>query len=70
MRIHQALLGAFAQMLPDKIYACTGGCEYRVSQSGYDHSHSPAKAWVQPEFFIETAVGGFPDRAGSVTKDS
>jgi N-methylhydantoinase B len=64
VRIHQVLLGAFAQMLPDKIYACTGGCEYGVSMSGYDTTQTPAKPWIHLDFLVETAVGGFAARDG------
>jgi N-methylhydantoinase B len=64
IRIHQALLGAFAQMLPDEIYACTGGNEYGASLSGYDHSRVPPMGWVQLEFMVESAIGGFAYRDG------
>jgi N-methylhydantoinase B len=64
IRIHQTLLGAFAQMLPDQIYACSGGCEFGLSLSGYDRTQTPAKAWIQLEFLVESAVGGFAFRDG------
>jgi N-methylhydantoinase B len=51
-------------MLPDKVYACTGGCEYGVSMSGYDRTRSPARPWIQLEFLVESAVGGFATRDG------
>lgn len=64
IRIHQVLLGAFAQMLPSHIYACTGGCEYGVSMSGMRQNGSKREQWIQLEFLVESAVGAFADRDG------
>ena len=64
IRIHQAVLGAFAQMLPDKIFACSGGCEFGVSMAGYDKDETPWKPWVQLEFQNECAVGARPFKDG------
>ena len=64
IRIAQALFGAFAQMLPDKICASSGGAEVGVGMGGYDKSKTPWKAWVQLEFHNEQGVGGWPDKDG------
>ncbi len=63
-RITHALYGAFAQMLPDRVYACPGGAEVGVGAGGYDKSKTPWKAWVQLEFHNETARGGSPTLDG------
>jgi N-methylhydantoinase B/oxoprolinase/acetone carboxylase alpha subunit len=41
IRIGQAVFGAFAQMLPEKVPACFGGCDYICSMAGYDKSRTP-----------------------------
>ena len=64
VRIAQALFGAYAQMLPDKICACSGGGEVGVGLGGYDKSRAPWKAWVQLEFHNEQGVGAWPDKDG------
>ena len=63
-RITHALYGAFAQMLPDRVFACPGGAEVGVGVGGYDKSTTPWKAWVQLEFHNETACGGRPTMDG------
>jgi N-methylhydantoinase B len=63
IRIHQVLLGAFAQMLPERLYACTGGCEYGVSMSGFRNGPTSSR-WLQLEFLVESAVGAFAGRDG------
>ena len=63
-RITHALYGAFAQALPDKVFACPGGAEVGVGAGGYDKSVTPWKAWVQLEFHNETASGGRPTQDG------
>jgi N-methylhydantoinase B len=64
-RITHALYGAFAQMLPDRVFACPGGAEVGVGVGGYDKSKTPWKAWVQLEFHNETACGGRPTKDGT-----
>jgi N-methylhydantoinase B len=64
VRIHQAVLGAFAQMLPELIYACSGGAELGVSASGQTATGASESQWVYLEFINESAVGGFADRDG------
>ena len=63
-RITHVLYGAFAQMLPDKVFACPGGAEVGVGAGGYDKSKTPWKPWVQLEFHNETARGGSPTLDG------
>ena len=63
-RASQAVYGAFAQMVPDKVMACTGGCDLGVGLAGYDKSKTHWKAWVQLEFANEQGVGGFSNRDG------
>ena len=63
-RITHALYGAFAQALPDRVFACPGGAEVGVGNGGYDKSSMPWKAWVQIEFANETACGGRPTKDG------
>ena len=63
-RMLQSLFGAFAKMVPDKVYACSGGCELGVGMAGYDKSKMPWKPWVQLEFHVEMAMGGRPDQDG------
>ena len=63
-RITHALYGAFAQALPDRVFACPGGAEVGVGAGGYDKSVTPWKAWVQLEFHNETACGGRPTQDG------
>ena len=63
-RIAQLLFGVFAQMLPQRIFACFGSCELGIAMAGYDRSKTPWRGWVQLDFQNETAWGGFPDRDG------
>ena len=63
-RITHALYGAFAQMLPDRVFACPGGAEVGVGAGGYYKDRTPWKAWVQLEFHNETACGGRPTKDG------
>ena len=64
LRAAQALFGAFAQMLPDRIPACSGGCELGIAMAGYDKSVLPWRPWVQLEFHNEQAIGGRPTKDG------
>ena len=63
-RITHALYGAFAQALPDRVFACPGGGEVGVGAGGYDKSKTPWQAWVYLEFHNETACGGRPTKDG------
>ena len=64
IRTHQTVLGAFAQMLPDIVYACSGGCEALWTMAGYDKTRAPWKAWVQIDSINELSSGGYPWRDG------
>ena len=64
VRVFQAVLGAFAQMLPDRIPASTGGGENQQTWSGYDKSRQPWRAWMMGEGHNEVAGGGSPVRDG------
>jgi len=63
-RMAHALFGAFAQMLPEKLPACFGGCEYMGAIAGYHRDGARRRAWVQAEAANEVAYGGFPFRDG------
>ena len=63
-RMSHALFGAFAQMLPDKVPACSGGSEYGAAIAGYDKNKVPWKPWICMDFANETAAGGRSDRDG------
>ena len=63
-RLVEAVFGAFAQMLPDRIPACIGGCEFLCSTAGYDRTTTPWKAWVFIDSINDVAVGGYPYRDG------
>ena len=63
-RITHALYGAFAQALPETVFACPGGGEVGVGAGGYDKSKTPWQAWVYLEFHNETACGGRPTKDG------
>ncbi|MEE8442410.1 MAG: hydantoinase B/oxoprolinase family protein, partial [Dehalococcoidia bacterium] len=60
MRITETLFGAFAQMLPDRIFACGVGLDTGVTIAGY---HRDGKPFVFLEF-LYVSWGGGPDRDG------
>ena len=64
IRTVHAVYGAFAQMLPDRVFACSGGCELGVAMAGYDKTRTPWKGWVLLDFHNEEAWGGSPWRDG------
>ncbi len=63
-RINHALWGAFAQMAPDRVFACPGGADASMATSGVDRGCEPWRGWVLTEGFNETACGGRPDKDG------
>ena len=63
-RLTTSIFGAYAQMLPDKIYAAFGGCELGIGLGGYDRSQTPWKPWVLLEFFNQQGLGGSATRDG------
>ena len=62
LRIAQAVFGAFAQMVPEQVFACFGGCELGISMSGYNKTKVPWSPWIQLEFHNQQAIGGYPWR--------
>lgn len=57
--ICHAIWGAFAQMAPERVFACPGGSIAMVTTSGYDRSQTPPKAWVLMDAIMkEIAMGG------------
>ena len=65
IRIFQTVLGAFAQMLPETICACSGGAEHVCIIAGYDKGKVPWKPWVIMDGMSEICWGGFPQRDGT-----
>ena len=65
VRIFQTVLGAFAQMLPNNISACSGGAEFMCTIAGYDKEKVPWKPWVVMDMLSEVAWGGFSDKDGN-----
>lgn len=65
IRIFQTMLGAFAQMLPETICACSGGAEHAIVIAGYDKGKVPWRPWVIQDGMSEICWGGFPQRDGN-----
>ena len=64
VRIANTLFGAFAQMLPQKVYAACAGAELGVAISGYNKKYTPWKPWVLLDFAVEPGMGAFSYRDG------
>ena len=60
-RVRQVVLGALAQMLPDRLPACVGGSEFAIVIAGY---HRNRKPFLHLDFHNNTGLGGGPDRDG------
>ena len=60
-RIRSVVLGALAQLMPDRMTACPGGSEFAISVSGYNREQ---KRFLHLEFHNNTGLGGGPDRDG------
>ena len=60
-RVRSAVLGALAQLLPDRMPACPGGSEFAVAFSGYNADRSP---FLLLEFHNMSGLGGGPDGDG------
>ena len=60
-RVRQVVLGALAQMLPDRMPACVGGSEFAIVISGY---RPDGKRFLHLDFHNNTGLGGGPDRDG------
>jgi N-methylhydantoinase B len=63
-RINQAVWGALAQMVPNRVFACPGGADASMATSGTDRSRNPWREWVLTEGFNEIACGGRSDKDG------
>lgn len=60
-RVRQVVLGALAQMLPQRMPACVGGSEFAIMIAGY---RSDGKRFLHLDFHNNTGLGGGPDRDG------
>jgi N-methylhydantoinase B len=60
-RIRSVVLGALAQLMPDRLTGCPGGSEFAISASGYNEEQ---RRFVHLEFHNNTGQGGGPDRDG------
>ena len=64
LRVSHAVFGAFAQMLPERIPACAGGCDGNLTMAGYRRVGNARKPWVQVEGSGEIAAGASARRDG------
>ena len=64
VRIANTVFGAFAQMLPHRVYAACAGAEVGVAIAGYNKTQVPWKPWVLLDFAVEPGMGGFSYRDG------
>ena len=64
LRVSQSVFGAFAQMIPELVPACAGGCDSNVTMAGYHVDGNARKAWVQVEGGCEIAAGGSSTKDG------
>ncbi|MBI4182925.1 MAG: hydantoinase B/oxoprolinase family protein [Proteobacteria bacterium] len=60
-RVCSTVLGALAQLRPDRMQACQGGSEFAIVFAGYDPDRKP---FLLLEFHNTTGHGGGPDRDG------
>ena len=60
-RVRQVVLGALAQMLPNRMPACVGGSEFAIVISGF---RPDRKRFLHLDFHNNTGLGGGPDRDG------
>jgi N-methylhydantoinase B len=60
-RLRSIVLGALAQLLPDRLPACAGGSEFAIAASGNDES---GRRFLHLEFHNNTGLGGGPDADG------
>jgi len=60
-RVRQVVLGALAQMLPDRMPACVGGSEFAIVIAG---SRDDRTRFLHLDFHNNTGLGGGPDRDG------
>ncbi len=60
-RVRSLILGALAQLIPDRMTACPGGSEFGIAIAGKDEV---GKRFIHLEFHNMTGHGGGPDRDG------
>jgi N-methylhydantoinase B len=60
-RVRMVVLGALAQMLPDRMPACVGGSEFAIVIAG---RHRNRKPFLYLDFHNNSGLGGGPDRDG------
>jgi len=60
-RVRMVVLGALAQMLPDRMPACVGGSEFSIVLSG---RHPEGRPFLHLDFHNNSGLGGGPDRDG------
>jgi len=60
-RVRQVVMGAIAQMLPDRIPACVGGSEFAIVIAG---KRDDGQRYLHLDFHNNTGLGGGPDRDG------
>jgi N-methylhydantoinase B len=60
-RVRSLILGALAQLLPERMPACPGGSEFGIAVAGKDEADN---RFIHLEFHNMTGHGGGPDRDG------
>lgn len=60
-RVRSAVLGALAQLFPDRVPACPGGNEFAIVFAGYEADYKP---FLMLEFHNMTGMGGGPHSDG------
>jgi N-methylhydantoinase B len=60
-RVRSLILGALAQLIPDRMTACPGGSEFGIAIAGKDEA---GKRFIHLEFHNMTGHGGGPDHDG------
>jgi N-methylhydantoinase B len=60
-RVRQVVLGALAQMLPQRMPACVGGSEFAIVIAG---TRADGRRFLHLDFHNNTGLGGGPDRDG------
>ena len=61
-RVRSTVLGALAQLLPERVAACAGGSEFAIVFAGYEGAER--KSFLHLEFHNVSGQGGGPDRDG------
>ncbi len=63
-RLRHTVMGALAQLMPERMQACPGGSEFAIAIGGYEKKGGERKPFMVLEFHNTTGVGGGPDRDG------